>query len=141
MLSLIKKDMKFNSQQKREVRKTARAFKLQELYLFGSQIKGKKHAGSDLDAAYLSKQRLSLKEELLLIQKLSEVFPQQKIDLLDFTQAPLILQFRIIRDGRVIFSQDPLQTLRRKVRIMSRYYDYRPHLNFLTQSLVANLAK
>lgn len=133
--------MKLNNQQKREIRKTARAFKLQELYLFGSQIKGKKHVGSDLDVAYLSKRGLSLKEQLSLIQKLSEIFPNEKIDSLDFSRAPLVLQFRIIRDGQLLFSGSQIETIRRKVRIMSRYYDYRPHLKFLTQSLVANLAR
>lgn len=133
--------MKLNSQQKKEIRKTARAFKLQELYLFGSQIKGKKHAGSDLDAAYLSKRDLSLKEQLSLIQKLSEIFPNEKIDSLDFSRAPLVLQFRIIRDGQLLFSGSQLETIRRKVKIMSRYYDYQPHLKFLTHSFIANLAR
>jgi len=101
-------------------------------YLFGSLAKGDFHQKSDIDLAIMidpSRIRdFSLDERLSLEVDLTLFLETENFDLVVINRAPLVLQFRIISGGKVIYKKDDdLYTSVEEI-IMERYYDFLPAL-------------
>lgn len=78
------------------------------VYLFGSQVTGPARPDSDIDLAVLlppDRPRLPVEQRLALVGALEEVAGRQ-VDLVVLNQAPLPLQFEIIRTGKVLYQSD-----------------------------------
>lgn len=102
-------------------------------YLFGSLSKGNFHKGSDIDlgiALEPSKVKdFSLDDQLNLEIELTLALKTENYDLIIINHAPLILQFRIISQGKLIFVEDDEARCNLEERIMSLYYDFLYRLN------------
>jgi len=114
-------------------------------YLFGSQVRGEAGPRSDLDiAVYLNEglnkgQRFGLR--LRLISDLSVVFQTDRIDLLLLRDLPLSFQFRVVKEGKLIYCKDELQRIRFEFRVMSRYFDRQYYYGRHTRLLIERVAK
>ena len=98
-------------------------------YLFGSYAKGKAGPLSDLDIAVLLDGRLDKQESsdlrLRLINGISSILKTDKLDVVVMNDAPLLLNYNIISEGRVLDSKDEHERVMFETRILSRYLDRR----------------
>jgi predicted nucleotidyltransferase len=98
-------------------------------YLFGSQARGEAGPLSDVDVAVLLDDDLSPEKTLSLRLRLMEAIGRtlgvERVDLVVLNDAPYLLQHRVIRDGRVLFSRDELARVRYEFRVLRDYLDFR----------------
>lgn len=90
--------------------------------LFGSQATGKANTLSDFDVAVLPDHELSLAEKNKTVEDISRDFGfhEDKIDLVDITVAPPLLQMQIATHGKLLYG-DPDLFLRFRVLAWKRY--------------------
>lgn len=78
---------------KEGIAKFADKYKLSMALIFGSQVAGKIHSGSDVDVAYLSSVSLSLEDESRLALDLADILKTNLIDLVSIrSSSPLLLK-------------------------------------------------
>ena len=98
-------------------------------YLFGSYAKGKVGPLSDVDIAVLLDGRLDKQESfdlrLRLINGISSILKTDKLDVVVMNNAPLLLNYNIISEGRILDSKDELERVMFETHILSRYLDRR----------------
>jgi len=107
-------------------------------YLFGSYSAGRQSILSDVDiAVYLRKgsSHFYLEEERELSTHLMSIFNGEKVDLVILNVIPLLLQYRIVKTGKLIFSRDEIARTNYETRVMLRYFDLKPHLEEYDQEL------
>lgn len=101
-------------------------------YLFGSSVEGGFHQRSDIDlAVMLDPSRIkdfSLDKKLSLEVDLALFLGTENFDLVVVNRAPLVLQFRIISKGRVIYKKSGGLYTSVEETIMENYYDFSPRL-------------
>jgi predicted nucleotidyltransferase len=98
-------------------------------YLFGSQARGDTGPLSDVDVAVLVKDEISPQETLALRLRLMEAIGRalglERVDVVVLNEAPYLLQHRVIRDGKVLYSRDELARVQYEFRVLRDYLDYR----------------
>lgn len=101
-------------------------------YLFGSYAAGRENTLSDIDiAVYLRSKdtRFLLKKERELSRRLTSVLNRTNVDLVLLNVVPLLLQYRVIKSGKVIVSKDEIARANYETKVMLRYFDLKPHLD------------
>ena len=93
------------------------------IFLFGSQTNGRARGDSDFDIAVLTKNSTP-NEEIKLMG-----FASDKVDVSIFHRMPLIIQFRILRDGKLIFLRNEEKLHDVKYEVFRRYLDYSAFIN------------
>ena len=98
-------------------------------YLFGSVAEGKEGKLSDVDLAFFLDESLSKKErfslQLKLISKLTGILKTDRIDLVIMNDAPLTLNYEIIKANHPLLVRDKGQKIDFEHSILSRYLDRR----------------
>ena len=94
------------------------------VYLFGSTATGRNRKSSDLDLAIVTKRTISGRERLRIEADLSSRL-QRDVDLVIFGQAAPLLQHQILKNGRLIYENDPAERIRQEVRARAEYLDTR----------------
>ena len=97
---------------------------IRHLLIFGSYAIGKPTALSDLDLAYITTKELSLDQELELICYFNRTLHTDEIDLVSFNKAPLPLQYKILCEGKIVFSENPIEIADIKERVFPLYFDF-----------------
>ncbi|NQE54384.1 hypothetical protein C5S29_12400 [ANME-1 cluster archaeon GoMg3.2] len=109
-------------------------------YLFGSVAEGNAGKLSDIDLAVFLDESLSKKErfnlQLKLMSELTGILRTDRIDLVIMNDAPLTLNYEIIKANHPLFIRDDGQKIDFEHRILScyldrRYYDKRWAAEFL----------
>jgi len=101
------------------------------VYLFGSQVKGKVWAESDVDLAVLlgpgvPRERYG-EVQAQLIGELMSVFGSNDVDVVILNIAPPLLTYEgVIQAGRLLFEMDRLARIRFEVRAFQEYVDTAP---------------
>jgi len=103
------------------------------IFLFGSQINGKARKDSDIDIAVLTKN--ASEKEILNIRGYSS----PKIDISIFPKLPLIIQFRILKEGKIIFCRDEKYLYDIKVDVFRKYLDYSYFINRFYKKVIKNV--
>ena len=106
-------------------------------YLFGSQVEGRTHAGSDVDVAVLFDEGLSPVEQgrwqLELISRLTDVWHADRIDLIVLNRAPAFLQHQVIKARRRVYVRDEAERVRFEVQVMRNWFDWQPYYSELNR--------
>lgn len=99
-----------------------RRFGLEALLLFGSEVSGRTHAGSDVDFAGLFRSR---PDPLALLEARADVerILGRSVDLVDLATASPILAMQILRAGRRLFGARSPALAAFEAILPSRYAD------------------
>ncbi len=101
-------------------------------YLFGSRAAGQAHFLSDIDVACFLEpgdMEYYLKKDKQLLGDLAVGLHTSKIDLVLLNAAPLVLQFKVISDGNIVFSRDEQGRVDYETNVLYRYFDLKPYLD------------
>ena len=113
-------------------------------YLFGSAARGELGELSDVDVAVYLDESLSSKErfklQLRLIGELASVLQTNKVDLVVMNDAPLLLNYNIIKHGKLVKS-DGRTKVRVESSILSRYLDMKYFIDRHTKLGIERMTK
>lgn len=114
-------------------------------YLFGSQAKNEEGRLSDIDIAVYLDENLNSDERfdlrLGLINQASKIFKTDKIDLIVLNDSPLLLSFRVVHDGLILYSNDEIERIQFEAKIMSLYFDQQYYYKRHAETTVNRIAK
>lgn len=108
-------------------------------YLFGSTARDDPSA-RDVDVAVVFGASTDPFRAVLALQQDLEVSTGLPVDVHDLDELPVDLQFRVIDEGSPILVRDDAARVRREVRVMQDYYDFRPYLDRIREGVRARLA-
>jgi predicted nucleotidyltransferase len=97
------------------------------VYLFGSVARGEKTPESDVDLAILLDRQIGLPRLLEIMGALMEV-AGDKVDVSILNELPLPLQFRVVRDGRLLYVRNDRVRTAFETRVVEEYLDFKPRL-------------
>jgi len=131
--------VKFSNEKLKEI---VEQYGLIEVYLFGSKITGFARKDSDLDVAVRFQNGLPMAAERgkiygNIFADLTSVFGKEKVDLSFIEEAPLHLQFKIVSQGELIFSQEKIKSLNFLEKIVNQYRDYKFFIDEYFQGVLA----
>ena len=120
---------KLTGQEKRVVEFLSKQEHVKLAYLFGSVANGKEGKLSDVDIAVFLDESLSKPErfslQLKLISELTGILKTDRIDLIVMNNAPISLNYEIIKANHPLLVRDEGQKIDCEHRILSRYLDRR----------------
>ncbi|OGP98776.1 MAG: hypothetical protein A2Z51_10630 [Deltaproteobacteria bacterium RBG_19FT_COMBO_52_11] len=119
---------------KKELKEKIKAMEIFIVYLFGSKALRSGSPLSDMDIGIVYKNPPLNMDTRAAYNKayelFSELYPQAKLDIVFLQTAPLALQFSAIKEGKVLFEEDPGFTANYENRVIQQYLDFRPVLDF-----------
>ena len=98
------------------------------IYLFGSYARGREKPFSDIDICVVAAKGADRDEILSHSSK--------KIDISIFHDLPLSMRFRVIKEGKLLFSRDELKLHRTIVATIRSYLDFKPHIMRRTERVL-----
>ncbi|MBI4602785.1 MAG: nucleotidyltransferase domain-containing protein [Planctomycetes bacterium] len=108
-------------------------------YLFGSQVSGRLHSESDVDVAVLFDASLSpdarFDERLVLIGELCRILGTDHVDLAVLNEAPPLLAFEVLRNGKLLYSASEDDRVEFQVRTVREYEDTEPLRKLLAEAM------
>jgi predicted nucleotidyltransferase len=115
---------------KRKLKEIAKKYKIADIYLFGSRVLGFERKESDFDIAVRFKGELPKPKEVGkiygdLFSDLQTIFKGKKIDLVFIQELPLHFQFKILTEGKLIFSENLEDSCNFLEKIANLYRDYK----------------
>jgi predicted nucleotidyltransferase len=115
------------------------------VYLFGSKATGRTSRLSDVDIGIVLEKSPCEEDTRALSQSLYEIFteiyPASKLDIVLLQTASLALQYFAIKDGKIIFEEDPRFTADYENRVINQYLDFRPVLDMFDRVAMKRYAK
>jgi len=115
------------------------------VYLFGSKATGRASRLSDIDIGIVLKTQASESDPRtlyhMLYQLFSELYPRSKLDIVFLQTAPLSLQYSAIKDGKILFEEDPKLTADYVNLVINQYLDFKPVLDLFDQVSMERYAK
>lgn len=109
-------------------------------YLFGSAADGDGGSANDVDVAVAFGEVADPMRALLLLQQDLEATTSALVDVHDLDALPVDVRFRVIDQGRPVVVRDEAARVRREVRIMREYWDFRPYLDRIREAARSRLA-
>ena len=103
------------------------------IILFGSQVNGKTREDSDVDIAVITK-KLTKNQEIKILG-----FSSGKFDISIFNKLPLIIQFRVINDGKILFMRSEEYYHQIKYEVIRRYLDFSFFINNFYRRVIKNV--
>ena len=130
--------MKFSKQ---KLGKIAKAYKIADVYFFGSRISGFARKESDFDIGVRFKNGLPPAEKIRKIygnifSDLQECFKGKKIDLVFIDEVPPHFQFKIVAEGELLYSENPKNTYNFKEKVINFYLDYKYFIDEYFQGIL-----
>lgn len=117
------------------------------IYLFGSVAKGTADSMSDLDLAVAFQKNFSNKKEDSIIDEIASFLatelhiPFEKIDIKIFSELPLRIRFRVIRDGQLVYLKDIAHQREEVIATMKLYHDEKPFFDLAQKAFLKRYAK
>jgi uncharacterized protein len=109
-------------------------------YLFGSHARGRTHALSDVDVAVFLDDGLDsgqrFQARLDIMGDLTPIVHTDEVDVAVLNGTPLALNYRVLRDGRLLSCRDRDRRIAWEARTISRYLDYKPVLDRFDRAIV-----
>ena len=95
--------------------------------VFGSTARGTGHSGSDVDVAFaLTEGRRPTALQMGDLASRLETATGRPVNLVDLTEAPPGLAYRVFRDGLVVAARDRQALVARRARAFLEYLDFQP---------------
>lgn len=111
-------------------------------YVFGSVARDTANALSDVDVAVLTSPGSDVsKRHPELVATVADVTGLERADVLMLDEAPIALAYRVLRDGRLLFSRDDPARIAHWMRTVDRYIDMAPFRRTLEEGLSHRLAE
>jgi predicted nucleotidyltransferase len=114
---------------------------IEAIYLYGSIVKNKVRADSDIDVAMLPSHKIDDFGRLELISKIQSIFTslflkagfKQEVSVLDLRgkYTSLQLLYNVITEGLLAFERDTVQRLEFENAVKREYFDFEPFLRLL----------
>ncbi len=101
-------------------------------YVYGSVVYDPDLPGGDIDlAVYLkpSDMKEYIKKEAELTAFLVSLLGTDEIDLRILNVLPLVLQYRILKEGILVLSQDEAERVEFETSVMIRFFELKPYLD------------
>ncbi len=101
-------------------------------YLYGSYAYGDVHSESDIDVAVyltLSDMKEYLEKEKRILSALIDKIHTDRIDLRILNVLPLLLQYRVLKEGIPIFTKEEQERIDFETRVMNRFFELKPYLD------------
>lgn len=107
------------------------------LLAFGSKVEGTAREQSDYDIGVVFDKRKQTQPRRygVLYGIVQDMFPDEKIDLVDLNQAPYPLQFRAAMKGDVLYQEGATSFADFRERAMLSYFDFQPILKIHEDAL------
>jgi predicted nucleotidyltransferase len=126
---------------KPKIAELAQTYGLSLVVLFGSQATGKTHKESDVDVAYLSGKKLSFDDEVQVNFRLTEIFRNDKVSLVNLkTASPLLLK-QIMTKAIVLHEGMPHLFVEEFLRALRLYEEAKPLFELRRQYLDQKIAE
>lgn len=113
-------------------------------YLFGSTVRGDANQLSDVDIAVKFDESLPKKDvfdaELNLISELTGILKTDKVDLIVMNDAPLLLNYNIIKNGKILKSDESIR-IQFETMILSTYLDEKHYIEQHTSNILNRVAQ
>ncbi len=113
-------------------------------YLFGSVARGEEGKLSDFDLAVYLDESLNKDKmfdlQLKLISEITLILKTDKVDLVVMNDAPLLLNYNIIKHGKLL-KDDEKTRIRVERNILSSYLDRKYHTDRHTKEAIVRIAK
>lgn len=116
------------------IEKALASFPVTLAYLFGSHALGQADEESDVDVAVLvapsvpAADRPALRVRLMRAIAESLRVPLDKVDVVVLQDVPALLQYNVVRGGRLLLAADRADRIAYEARVESRYEDEAPLL-------------
>ena len=111
------------------------------VYLFGSQARKDANTLSDVDIAVLFSDNTPEKFDLRLrfAQEIQTIF-KKKVDICDIEHVELLFAYRILSEGKLVYSSNENKRIIFEVNLMKNYFDLKPFYDEYYTN-IAKLAK
>ncbi|MGR3310332.1 MAG: type VII toxin-antitoxin system MntA family adenylyltransferase antitoxin [Candidatus Brocadiales bacterium] len=110
--------------------------------IYGSYVKGKQTNTSDIDIAVLTKNKLTRKESterrIQYSLSLSRLL-QKNADVVLLRDAPLLLRFNILKEGKKVYVADKTMVTEFKARAVVEYLDFKPLEDFFFDNMIKKM--
>ena len=119
---------------KKELKEKLKRLGISIVYLFGSQATGRRTKLSDIDIGVVHKNPDLGDDTRALYAELYGIFSERyhapKTDIVFLQKAPLSLQYSAIKDGKILFEENPTARADYENRVINLYLDFRPVLDY-----------
>ena len=109
--------------------------------LYGSHARGQAGPLSDVDVVVLLERSFDSEHyfdrRLEIIGRLMQVLNTNEVDVIILNQAPLALQYRVARDGIVLYSRHHDHLIEFVSQTVSRYLDFKPVIERHERAILA----
>ncbi|MFB6181694.1 MAG: nucleotidyltransferase domain-containing protein [Candidatus Magasanikbacteria bacterium] len=118
--------MELNQKQEEKIKELAEKYNINFFILFGSQVDGRTHSESDVDIGFEAEEKLEFRERARLNSELTGVFGNDRVDLVNLHTASPLLFYKIMKDGEVIYTNDPMLNHELYVYAFKKYVETKP---------------
>lgn len=91
------------------------------VWIIGSYGTEYQREDSDIDFAILFQHNLSLMEEMDVACKISDTIGYENVDIINLKKAPILLQFKTIKEGRTLYERDYIKVSDYIEYVLNRY--------------------
>jgi predicted nucleotidyltransferase len=128
---------------KKELKTELKKIGVSVVYLFGSRATGKESHTSDVDIGVVLRKPIedTRSSYKILHDLFSAIYPSSRLDIVYLQKASLPLQYFAIKDGKIIFEEDPKSTADYENRVINQYLDFRPVLELFDRVTMKRYAK
>ena len=130
---------------KKEIRRKLRELGVSTVYLFGSRANQRQSRLSDIDIGVVLKKPPSGGDTRPTYDRLyrlfMEVYSASKLDIVFLQTAPVALQYSAVKEGKILFEEDPVFTADYEYSVINQYLDFRPVLDRFDQVAMERYAK
>ena len=123
------------------IKELAQKYHLLLVVLFGSQARGKTHAQSDVDIAFLSSSPMGLSNVAAMQFEFTQRLHLKDIELVDLHGASPLLLKEVARQSVLLYEKEPLEFAQFRIAAFKKYMEAKRLLDLRAASLEKFISK